>query len=343
MPAKGDAKKDNKKQMKPKEFWEDLCKESKAAAKEFGFRDRNPILSMFEDVIEEKKDDDFPNQIIVPYEIEACLVKVLCKSVSNVCTAGQYNDLRCLRFWNCAFGDIGVKYVAEGLLVLPSVTKLEIIDCLVGPQGAGYMAETLRKISSCNLKLLKLDHNAIGSQGAALLAKGISYNSKLTFLSLNYCSIDKFGGDALSVMLKSPEVQVKTLNLEGNDLGSAGMVDFAVACMSNSSLNKLNISLNNFGGEVPVMQALCSAFRSNPNLTDINMDGNLIGDDGLKFLIENLHDCKHIACLDVTPFVNPQHLTMLGDWLVSNASSGDKSKKGSKKGGKKAGGKKKKK
>ena len=41
-----------------------------------------------------------------------------------------------------------------------------------------------------SLKILKLDHNPIGSKGLQQLAMGIGSNSTLQELSLNYCNLD---------------------------------------------------------------------------------------------------------------------------------------------------------
>jgi len=44
---------------------------------------------------------------------------------------------------------------------------------------------------------LKLDYNDIGSEGLRMLAKGLSQNSSLERLSLNYCGIDALGAKYL--------------------------------------------------------------------------------------------------------------------------------------------------
>jgi len=63
------------------------------------------------------------------------------------------------------------------------------------------------------------------------------------------------------------------------------------------------------------------------------MDGNLIGDDGCNYMIDKLHDSKHIYYLKVTSFVKTSILERLHEWLSTNIPSKSKGKKkgGSKK------------
>lgn len=48
-----------------------------------------------------------------------------------------------------------------------------------------------------SLKTLTLDHNNIGSEGLAQLARGLVSNSSLTELNICYCGIDYRGGKSL--------------------------------------------------------------------------------------------------------------------------------------------------
>lgn len=338
MPAKGKGKgkgddggkgKGDGKQIRPKDVWESLAAAAKSAGRELGYRDGepNPIYKLFDFNIEELK-DDFPNQIIFSDEIEPIAIRVLCKSLTVV----NYEGLRMLRFWGVGFGDLGMKFVAEGISSLPSVTCLEILDCLVGEKGCAYLAKSLRKVSATYLKSLKLDHNNIGSGGATVLAEGLMYNTIITSLSLSHCGIDKQAGSPLGAWLGAKEVTVKTLNLEGNDLGPDGVADLSKGIQQNTSLTSLNLALNGFGGERKCMASLTAALRQNVQLKKINLDGNLIGNDGCKFLLENLQECTHITDLDITPFIDQGHLQMVFDWLAKNKPAGkSKGKKGSKK------------
>jgi Ran GTPase-activating protein (RanGAP) involved in mRNA processing and transport len=243
---------------------------------------------------------------------------VLMDVLSKALIAADYDGLRCLRFWNCGFGDVGMKFLSEGLLNLPKLVQLDVTDCLFGPVGCGYLAGYLRKISKANVETVKLDYNDIGSEGLKILCDGLMFNCALKKLSLAYCNIDARGGAELTRVLSRQEIGLTNLNLEGNELGSRGIIELSMGIGKNRTLQKLNISSNKFGGTEEEMKALCRGFKSCTTLSQIDMDGNLIKDAGLSFMIANLHDCTHIWDLDVSADVDPELLNQHHAWLNKN-------------------------
>lgn len=316
------------KEAKASEVWDALISSSRSQGKQFGYAGDNHIASMFEEQAEEKK-DEFPTQVVIGKSIEPLLAKVCMKSLVAV----NYEGLKQLRFWGCGFGDLGVKFIAEGLRSLPGVKHLEIMDCLVSPKGCEYLASVLQNITQAQLRTLRLDCNNIGSTGAAVLSRGLSFNSCLKTLSLKHCNIEKEGGEAIGVLLATKVTAIETLEMEGNELGNDGIIALCAGLRSNDSLTDIDLSLTKFGGDTNAILALAAAFRTTPKLKWINLDGNLIGDEGLQTLLDNLADVKHIQFIDVTPFLSPEVLKLLHDYCDGNkpVAAG----KGKKKGGKK--------
>lgn len=335
MPPKKDAKSEKPsagKEVRASDVWDELIASSKKEGKLLGYAGDNHIANMFEEQAEEKK-DDFPTQVVVSVFCEPLLIKVL----SRALVATAYDGLKQLRFWNCGFGDLGVKFLCEGLKKLPGVAHLEISDCLVGPKGCEYLGNVLQNITVARLKTLRLDHNNIGCEGATLLARGLSFNSYLTTLSLAHCNIGVKGAESLGKLCAVTQFAVTNLILESNEFGNEGIVNFCQGLKSNKSLTEIDLSLTCFGGESEAIDALTDALRTTPLLTYINIDGNLIGDAGLERMLRNLTEeppVTHIQFIDVTPFLQPNMLALLHEYLEKNQpkkAGGKKKGKGKKK------------
>jgi hypothetical protein len=157
----------------------------------------------------------------------------------------------------------------------------------------------------------------------------VCVTGKLSLLSLAYCDIGWDGGIHLCDIISLKQNSIKSANFEGNDLGSEGMTALAVGIAHADCLTTLNIAQNKFSDDLKMIDALARAFHRNKTLAHINIDGNLIGNDGCKYFVEFLNECTHILSFDITPFVGPIHFFALTEWLGRN-----KPKKG-KKGGKK--------
>lgn len=273
----------------------------------------------------EKKRRKLGDQIIVPSRIDPFLVQALMTSVLT----SQYDQLTALCFWNSDIGDKGMTCLANALPSLPSIVKIEVLDSGVSKAGCIALGAALCK-PSCKLRILRLDHNAIGSEGLTAIVDGLLFNTTMYTLSLGYCAIMADGGAQLARYVSANNCSVKALDLSGNALGPAGTLALALGLRENTSLTELNLSQNQFGREAKVMQALSQAFRANPNLSKINMDGNLIGNEGVTHFLEQLHDCRHITQFQITPFVDAVGFQMLQEWLEGNQPSKGKGKKGKK-------------
>lgn len=87
--------------------------------------------------------DWFPDQFVLAQPIEPINVKVMMKALAVT----QYEGMKSLRFWHVNFGNLGADFIAEGLPALPMVKNLEIMDCLVGPQGVLELSRHLARLS----------------------------------------------------------------------------------------------------------------------------------------------------------------------------------------------------
>lgn len=71
----------------------------------------------------------------------------------------------------------------------------------LGCQFIGKIINPMNTESKCNLTILKLDHNPIGSEGMGYLAEGLRINKNIQQLSLTYCNIDKEGARSIFEIL----------------------------------------------------------------------------------------------------------------------------------------------
>lgn len=93
---------------------------------------------------------------------------------------------------------------------------LDLSDNNIGPQGALYLGRALEVGMNKTVTTLILDFNALGSEGASALCKGIATNSSLQVLSLKHCSIDSMGGAPISAMLTFKRLALTSLDLSDN-------------------------------------------------------------------------------------------------------------------------------
>jgi len=100
------------------------------------------------------------------------------------------------------------------------VTELFLEHNWIGSEGAAVIARVLSHNS--RLKLVSLAHNQIGNVGVMAITNALEQNTVLQRLNLSYCEIDDDGVKKLAASLKKNHT-LKHLNLEGNFLSSDGV------------------------------------------------------------------------------------------------------------------------
>ena len=133
-----------------------------------------------------------------------------------------------------------------------------------------------------NLRKLKLDDNEFGTEGLKLLAVGLSKNTVLEKLSLNFCAIDSEGAKYLQEILAFTGSKIKKLNLQGNCLKESGVFEIFRALEVNEVLEHINIANNQFSEftEIPVIDQIATVMGKNSNLGAYELNFNGIYDTG---------------------------------------------------------------
>ncbi|KAF8055831.1 EGY2 [Scenedesmus sp. PABB004] len=175
-------------------------------------------------------------------------------------------------------GDEGGAYVIESLAFNTSCASADFSNNGLGPLGAAQLAEVL---PTCALQQLKLHTNAIGDEGAALLAAKLSGNGLLLALDLGANGIGDAGAAALAEGLKL-NTTLTRLDLSGNAIDVSGARALAEALAANTTLTSLTLSDNYLG--VEGAKVLAEALTANTSLAELGLRGNELGDEGLDAL-----------------------------------------------------------
>lgn len=132
--------------------------------------------------------------------------------------------------------------------------------------------------SNQTLKKLMIDHNAFGTEGFKNLCQGLALNGVLTHLSLSYCGLDKEAGKHVQLVLAFIESKLEYVNLQGNALGSEGVVEIFKAMAINTTVTELNLSDNKFSDDDNLIGCLCEMLQKNETLFMCDLKYNDIGE-----------------------------------------------------------------
>lgn len=226
------------------------------------------VINLFNQLIALEKP---PNKMIVSEPLGPQAANAFCTALGLMVSP----FFQSLCFWNADVRDQGAQGIASCLAFIPQVYKLEILNSGVGEAGAGHISTMLSHRNLSHLTILRLDHNQIGTKGVEYIAKGLHFNTNLKHLSLSHCGIDEHGGVFVAKIMKNKASALKSLNLEHNELREKGIWNICDGITDNRVITTLNLAYNNFKFE-SVVDILTKAIASNPILTNIDLDGNLI-------------------------------------------------------------------
>ncbi|XP_072133528.1 uncharacterized protein [Mobula birostris] len=242
--------------------------------------------------------------------------------VKLVSAALKNSDCKIQKLW---LMDVGLTDSAAGDFVSALSTKtslmvLSLNNNKLRDSGVKLVSAALMK-SRCKLQELGLRDVGLTDSGAGDLASALRTNPSLTELNLNDNLLGDSGVKLLSAALGNPECKLQKLQLDNIGLTDSGAKDLASALSTNPSLTELNLSVNKLGdsGVKLVSEALrnpeckiqklglrdvgltdsgagdlASALRTNPSLTELNLNDNQLGDSGVKLLSAALGnpECK---------------------------------------------------
>lgn len=145
-------------------------------------------------------------------------------------------------------------------------------------------------IAPCKVRTLNLKKNAIGKEGAKLLAPALKLNMSLLFLDLSSCKIGVSGGKHIFEEL-STNTRLESLNLYRNILDVDGARALGKCLEVNKTLKFVDIGHNRI--RITGLKAIVSGILANEDcrLSQLGVRANFINDDGFSYLFSKLVLC----------------------------------------------------
>jgi Ran GTPase-activating protein (RanGAP) involved in mRNA processing and transport len=159
------------------------------------------------------------------------------------------------------------EYAGNEMVAFPSLEKLILSECNIGPPGMHSLAEIFlgSNANRCKPIDLSINSNPIGSEGCETLAKITAMSERGSMLSCLYisqCSIGDEGVKLLSnAATSNPCSGLTFLDLSENSITSDGVRVFAVSLVDSwPSLVELKLAKNDLSSEgvTSLMGSLCT-------------------------------------------------------------------------------------
>ena len=193
---------------------------------------------------------------------------------------------------NCIANEVNK---ADGEECLP--VALECIkECKI--ENSYFHIDLARSFGAClEVQLAQLeDARLTDDAAAAVLAAVLEANTTLTHLNLQRNNICTAGAESLATALKT-NTTLTNLDLYSNNLGPAGAESLATALKTNTTLTNLDLSVNNIGPAGA--ESLATALKTNTTLTNLDLYSNNLGPAGAESLATALKTNTTLTNLDL--------------------------------------------
>ena len=178
-------------------------------------------------------------------------------------------------------GDNGVVAVAAALARNITVTKLNLNDNSLSHVGAKALAEMLK--GNC------FSENRLGIKGVESIGEMLSENIALQSLGV---------ARDIHKLLTPSRIQLRVLNLKGNELGDEGAMIVGSFISCNSLLEDLDLSWNAI--HLRGVAALAKGLKANASLQSLYLSMNSILNEGAVEIGEVLAVNRSLKVLDVS-------------------------------------------
>lgn len=257
-----------------------------------------PKIPAVQDIIRLNEEGEETKAWAFDREFDAMAFRVLFHSLRQV----NYLDIEAIWVWKCNGKDESVRSVCTYLEMdpPPNVKDLQFTDNGVTELGCEFLGRLFGPEGNKNVNKLVLDFNQFGTPGVEKLSMGLSQNSTLRHLSLNYCAIGEDGGQYLAHILMFIRNALEILDLRGNYLKERGTVDVFHGVKRTTALTRIDMFDNKFSDTPDVIQALRECFAHNTKLTYYDLAGNQISDAGAGMLVNGIIGHGHVQDVKVT-------------------------------------------
>ena len=162
-------------------------------------------------------------------------------------------------------------------------------------QSLGFLLQ-----NSSNIKILKLDSNNLGTDGAMILGEIIEQapELKLEQISLSKNMLEDHGAIELAPNLSSIET-LKQINLSDNEIRTEGIAFLSRNLLRNAELEVIDLS-GNYIYEEEAISGLCQAFYRLRNIKVVNLSDCFIQNQGCVEILESLEDNSDLKHLNLS-------------------------------------------
>ena len=193
------------------------------------------------------------------------------------CTNNSLTDLTLMRI---NLPDEGLVDIITSLSMHPNMQNLDLEGNQLHTNGCKALA-TLLKCSLTKLETLDLRSNELDDESIDALVPGLKSCSHLQTITLfGNLSITSRGWQHLATILESPNSNLETLRVAGNNVDDQALASFASSLVNNCTLKALNINNNAFitdEGAKAFSKLLCDTSCVNSTFLS-NHTFNFLGD-----------------------------------------------------------------
>ncbi|KAF9933014.1 hypothetical protein BGZ67_004499 [Mortierella alpina] len=198
-------------------------------------------------------------------------------------------------------------------------TSLETISltalAISGSDGK-LLARLVKSSEAANIKVLKLNRNAISQQASKVLFEALKANKSITTLTMVRSGVtDKVVKYIAKALAKNDTL--KELDLSSNRITAQGMEDLSQALAYNRSLTRLCLESNDIRG--PGAPALARLLTKNRVIRHLNVGSNGLGCDGCILIAESVRFNRTLTSLSLDlNEMGPKGAHAMAVALVSN-------------------------
>ncbi|KAK2157190.1 hypothetical protein LSH36_196g06025 [Paralvinella palmiformis] len=185
----------------------------------------------------------------------------------------------------------GLEHIVKMMVENDFITRLNLSDNNLKTDGAKLICEMLQL--NDNLEVLDISGNGFTSHDSTILCEAIENHIHLKVVNLSNNEFGEESGKAIGSMI-SETASLRELDLSWNQIRGRAATEIAKGLKENICLKYFDLSWNGFGnkGCMELAEALSSC-----TLTELNLESNRVGAEGVVALCKALPDTDELKTL----------------------------------------------
>ena len=221
-------------------------------------------------------------------------------------------SLKHVNFSNCGFDKNILKNLCMALKEVRNLRYIDLGGCCIDHETAKYLADTI--ITNNNLEALMLSNCEMKHKVTTSLLNVLDKTSSLRKLNLKGNHLLNEGVAKLASVIDSNFIEY--LNLSNCGLQSNNISTLFNSMINNSTLQCLDISLNNLSNEVA--GHLSKVLSTNVKLTEVNLTSNNFNIDSIELLLLGLSKITYLKQVNLSSYQFTNKLTEAVNTMLSS-------------------------